>query len=186
MSEHDSGHFFAQVATADGLGNRMLHGQFDASGRNIGVFSPFDNGGERLVWRHEIIRDVTDDGREYDWEAIVCVPVDAGHPGSLWSPAYAARSQAKRRASSSTARISRRLRLAQATLETLDPFEIYERDGWTCRLCMQPVDPALRWPDPLSASLDHVVPLAANGAHSRGNTQLAHWLCNVRKGARTD
>ncbi len=185
VAQHDSGHFFMQASTPSGLGSRLLHGQFDPSGRDIEVFSPFDNGHERLVWRHELIRAVTTDGREYDWEAIVCVPAAAGHPGALWSPEYAARSQAKRRASSSTARSSRRLRLAHGTLETFDPHEIYDRDGWTCRLCHQPVDPDLRWPDPHSASLDHTVPLAAYGAHSRANTQLAHWLCNVRKGART-
>jgi 5-methylcytosine-specific restriction endonuclease McrA len=48
------------------------------------------------------------------------------------------------------------------------------------------VDRELRWPDPDSGSLDHVIPLIAGGEHSRENTQLAHWLCNVRKGARTE
>ena len=36
----------------------------------------------------------------------------------------------------------------------------------------------------MSASLDHVMPLIAGGQHTRHNTQIAHWICNVRKGAR--
>ncbi|WP_366139763.1 HNH endonuclease [uncultured Modestobacter sp.] len=79
----------------------------------------------------------------------------------------------------------RRQRTQLAQAERFDPVEIFERDGWICQLCTAQVDPALKWPDLQSASLDHVVPLAANGQHSRDNTQLAHWLCNVRKGAST-
>jgi 5-methylcytosine-specific restriction endonuclease McrA len=42
------------------------------------------------------------------------------------------------------------------------------------------------WSDPLSASLDHVIPLVANGEHGKASTQLAHWVCNVRNGAKMD
>jgi len=82
------------------------------------------------------------------------------------------------------ARHARRVREQAAMRERFDPLEVYERDGWACGLCHQPVNRKLAWPDPLSPSLDHVVPLAAGGDHSRANTQLAHWICNVRKGAR--
>ena len=62
--------------------------------------------------------------------------------------------------------------------------EIYERDGWTCQLCMNPVDPMLKYPHTQSASLDHVTPLAMGGTHEPSNCQLAHFLCNSVKGDR--
>lgn len=64
--------------------------------------------------------------------------------------------------------------------------DVFERDGWVCGLCGGPVSPDVVYPDPLSASLDHVVPLSRGGAHSLDNSQLAHLACNVRKGARED
>ncbi|WP_091241350.1 HNH endonuclease [Klenkia soli] len=112
--------------------------------------------------------------------------VASKHPRVLWTVARTALADKRRRVSSATARHSRRVRLQEATVERFDPVEVFERDGWLCRLCDRNVDRELRWPDPASASLDHVVPLVAGGTHSRANTQLAHWLCNVRKGARTD
>lgn len=32
-----------------------------------------------------------------------------------------------------------------------------------------------------SYTLDHIIPLAAGGAHTYANVQLAHFLCNSRK-----
>lgn len=61
--------------------------------------------------------------------------------------------------------------------------EIGDRDGWVCWLCDLPVDPGLRWPARMSQSLDHVIPLALGGEHTRANSRLAHWICNVRRGA---
>ncbi len=62
--------------------------------------------------------------------------------------------------------------------------EIAARDGWVCRLCGDEVDALLTWPDPLSGSLDHSVPLSLGGAHDPDNVQLAHLRCNTTKGAR--
>jgi 5-methylcytosine-specific restriction endonuclease McrA len=42
----------------------------------------------------------------------------------------------------------------------------------------------LTGPDPLSASLDHIKPLALLGGHDEDNLQLAHLGCNARKGAK--
>ena len=69
-----------------------------------------------------------------------------------------------------------------ADAESFDYREIYERDGWVCGICDEPVDRALAWPNPLSVSLDHIVPVSQGGAHSRENAQCAHLSCNVRKG----
>lgn len=61
---------------------------------------------------------------------------------------------------------------------------IVERDGQSCRLCGCDVDLTLRYPHPMSKSLDHVVPLSRGGAHTIENVQLAHLRCNMSKGAR--
>lgn len=79
--------------------------------------------------------------------------------------------------------VARRARLRDAFVESFDRLEIFERDGWVCGICGEPVDPAAKWPSAMSASLDHIVPVARGGKHSRANAQCAHLFCNVQKGA---
>lgn len=51
-----------------------------------------------------------------------------------------------------------------------------------CALCGQPVDKSLRYPHPLSATVDHIIPLAQGGHPSDiENLQLAHFVCNRQK-----
>lgn len=78
----------------------------------------------------------------------------------------------------------RRIAIESATIESFDPTEIFERDEWICGICDEPVDQALKHPDPMAKSLDHIQPIALGGDHSRANTQLAHLRCNISKGAR--
>jgi len=82
----------------------------------------------------------------------------------------------------------RRARVINAFVEDVDAREIYERDGYLCHICGQAVDPGLKYPDPMSASLDHIIPLAAGieagGLHSRTNVAMAHLRCNIKKGPR--
>lgn len=75
----------------------------------------------------------------------------------------------------------RRMRVQAATVESFAPREVYERDGWVCQLCRLGIDPAVAWPDSMSPSVDHVVPLAKGGEHSMANAQAAHLGCNSRK-----
>lgn len=79
---------------------------------------------------------------------------------------------------------ARRGRLREAFVEHVNRIRVYERDGWVCGICDEPVDRTLAWPDPRSPSLDHVIPLAKGGEHSYANTQLAHLRCNTQKGDR--
>lgn len=62
--------------------------------------------------------------------------------------------------------------------------EIAERDGWRCCLCLKPVSPAVKWPDSMSPSLDHLVPLSKGGVHDPSNVALAHLGCNTAKNNR--
>lgn len=65
--------------------------------------------------------------------------------------------------------------------ERFTDLEIFERDNWRCQLCGGAVDRTLPYPNPMSASLDHVLPIARGGGHTRKNAQLAHLGCNSRK-----
>lgn len=77
----------------------------------------------------------------------------------------------------------RRARLKSVPHEAITREAVFERDGWTCGICLQPIDKSLTYPDKMSASLDHVAPVSLGGAHTMDNVQAAHWLCNVRRGA---
>lgn len=60
-------------------------------------------------------------------------------------------------------------------------LDIFERDRWTCQLCGEPVRRTLQHPDPRSASIDHILPLAMGGEDVPWNVQLAHLGCNSSK-----
>jgi 5-methylcytosine-specific restriction endonuclease McrA len=77
---------------------------------------------------------------------------------------------------------NRRARLRGATIESFGRKEIFERDGWICGICADPIDPDLKLPNTMSASVDHIIPIARGGAHERANVQAAHLKCNVIKG----
>ena len=62
--------------------------------------------------------------------------------------------------------------------------EIFERDGWICQLCGDPIDPALDRRALLGATIDHTVPLSRGGADTRANVKTAHNRCNRQKSAR--
>lgn len=81
-------------------------------------------------------------------------------------------------------RAMRRAKTRGALVEKFHPDEVFVRDAWVCGICELPVDRSLRWPEPGSPSLDHVVPLASGGSHTRENTQCSHLYCNSVKGAR--
>lgn len=75
-------------------------------------------------------------------------------------------------------------KLANGPVERFADAEIAARDNWTCGLCHLPIDCESAWPAPGSLVIDHIVPLALGGTHTRANVQAAHCLCNGRKGAR--
>lgn len=52
-----------------------------------------------------------------------------------------------------------------------------------CALCGDLVDKTLKTPDPYSPEVDEIMPFSLGGDPlARSNTQLAHRICNQRKG----
>lgn len=51
----------------------------------------------------------------------------------------------------------------------------------TCWLCGGYIDPSLKFPDPLSKSADHVIPIS-QGGHNHGELRPAHLGCNKSRG----
>lgn len=70
--------------------------------------------------------------------------------------------------------------------ESINAAEVYASDGFVCQLCGGLVDVTRFHPDPLSPSLDHVVPMSKGGPHLRSNVQTAHLGCNISKGNRVE
>lgn len=55
-----------------------------------------------------------------------------------------------------------------------------------CALCGRPVDFSLKFPHPMSATIDHIVPVSKGGHPSDiDNLQLAHLSCNRAKADKT-
>lgn len=92
--------------------------------------------------------------------------------------------RARRAANPDKARAANARRFAAThgvNAELISPLEVFERDVWLCQLCGTEVAAGLRWPEKLSPSIDHIVPLSLGGPHVLGNVQLAHLVCNMRK-----
>ena len=83
----------------------------------------------------------------------------------------------------------RALRKTNGKVETINPEEIFERDGWRCQICGKLVSRRLyktngtkRYAN--APSIDHIIPISRGGEHIKANVQCACYLCNCRKGNR--
>ena len=104
-----------------------------------------------------------------------------------WSPAKSRdERQARKYESGKRAQRVRRERLALVESEHYTLKSIAERDGFRCGICGDSVDMSLPFPDPQSASVDHIVPIAKGGDDTRRNVRLAHLGENMARGHRAD
>lgn len=60
---------------------------------------------------------------------------------------------------------------------------VFERDNWVCQICGRKINRKLKYPNPRSGSIDHIVPLSKGGNDSPINVQATHLRCNVGKHA---
>jgi hypothetical protein len=51
-----------------------------------------------------------------------------------------------------------------------------------CGICGEAVDPELRYPELMCASIDHITPVVRGGTHDPRNLRLTHLRCNVARG----
>lgn len=75
----------------------------------------------------------------------------------------------------------RRVRkVSNGECEKFSSLEIFNRDKWICQICKNKVNKKLKHPDPMSPSLDHIIPISQGGLHVRKNVQLTHLRCNIK------
>lgn len=63
---------------------------------------------------------------------------------------------------------------------------IGDRDGWICGICGKAVDRDLTFPDPMSPSIDHVLPRSLGGSDDPSNLSVCHLRCNHVKSNRVE
>lgn len=68
--------------------------------------------------------------------------------------------------------------------EDIDLLQVYENHNWECGVCGKKINPKLKFPNPKSKSLDHILPLSKGGNHVSDNIRPAHLGCNSSKGNR--
>lgn len=69
-------------------------------------------------------------------------------------------------------------------VETISYLLVFERCNGVCMLCLVDVEQFVSFPDPMAGTIDHILPLSRGGTHTYDNVQLAHSICNSRKGNR--
>ena len=106
----------------------------------------------------------------------VGVCIDCGGPIDLLET----ESQGRRRRPSHTGRCGGCKRPTNPTTVAA----LLVRDGDSCAICSKPVDMSLAYPDHMSPSVDHVIPLSVGGPNTPENCALAHLGCNIKKSAR--
>jgi len=82
------------------------------------------------------------------------------------------------------ARRKRRNLELDAEAKSYNRKQIFERDSWKCQLCGRRARRDAPHGHPLSATIDHIVPLSVGGEDSPSNVQCAHLRCNSRKSNR--
>lgn len=109
-----------------------------------------------------------------------------GNPDRVqaWNKAYYAENRTRERERNrlkqrdSTAKNLRRRSKAPVRWSRSDVLEAY---GTLCHLCGEEIDMELKWPNVLSFTVDHVVPLARGGSNDLKNIRPAHGSCNFSK-----
>lgn len=105
-------------------------------------------------------------------------PVTARLQAKEWAQLNPEKMRAMNRRNNRRRKAARR---GATKFDSFDSISVFERDGWTCQLCGEAIDPGLGWPDRMCATLDHVKPVARGGQDTLDNVQAAHYSCNSSK-----
>lgn len=60
--------------------------------------------------------------------------------------------------------------------------KILRNTSVVCAICGMPLDNTLKFPHPLSTSIDHIIPVSKGGRSTLDNLQATHLVCNQEKG----
>ena len=85
-----------------------------------------------------------------------------------------------------TALLIQRRAIVRGATGPADRFTVHDliaRDGNTCGICGEPIE-GTRYPHPMSASIDHIIPISLGGPHTLTNARATHLRCNIRRGNR--
>lgn len=74
-------------------------------------------------------------------------------------------------------------RAVYAQGDHIDHLTLFNLHNWICNICKEAIDPRLRFPNIMAATVEHVIPLCKGGTHTWDNTRPAHAKCNFEKGA---
>jgi 5-methylcytosine-specific restriction endonuclease McrA len=74
-----------------------------------------------------------------------------------------------------------RIRDAKKGFKSFSKLDVFQKSLGCCGICGMEVDSAIKYPHPMSASIDHIIPIAKGGNHCLSNVQLAHFICNSHK-----
>lgn len=115
---------------------------------------------------------------------VVCRTCSNVFQGSLRNSAFCSElcATAKYRERLADLNTRRRARKNRVPTEHVKRLVVFGRSGWQCGICGDPIPRDAACPDPLSASLDHIIALSRGGSHTYSNCQASHLVCNIRKG----
>ena len=76
---------------------------------------------------------------------------------------------------------ARRAMMREAKVGRISRRTLWAESGGVCAHCGQPIDPTIKYPDLMSLSYDHRIPLSKGGLHCQENMQCVHLVCNIKK-----
>ena len=86
-------------------------------------------------------------------------------------------SQLKRKAR----QVRRARKYNNGPVDKFNDIDVFNRDGWICYVCGEKINQSIKYPDPMCATLEHIVALANGGTHTLDNVSVSHLKCNIEK-----
>lgn len=77
---------------------------------------------------------------------------------------------------------SKKRRAIYAKGDDIDPVTLFHLHGWICYVCKEKINPRLRMPNYMAATVEHIIPLCKGGTHTWDNVAPSHAKCNFNRG----